>query len=193
MWELAAHGLSLIRFGLGPLWIAALDGPPAAALLVALAACTTDSLDGRVARLGQRSTNTVITGSSDQSSIGPGRVHFGALLDVAADGIFLLITLFAAAARGYVSPLLPFAALIALLGLALRWFRKPPRHGDLVPRRALADRIGHAAGVANYAIVVGASAIPLGLLSPALVVPASLAVAALNATAVLLRVLRSRR
>ncbi len=187
-WRGAAHALSLTRLVLAPAWLATLDGPRALPLGLALLACATDFLDGRLARRARLVAHEGETDSAAHATA-PSPVDTGALIDVAADGAFLIVTLAGAAHRGWLSPLLPLAASAALLALALRWRRAPPRAGPTSRRRALADRLGHGAGVANYGAVVAASTVPLGLLSPALLVPASLVVAALNALPVALRLI----
>ncbi len=182
----AAHILSLTRLVLAPAWLAALDGPRALPLGLALLACASDFFDGRLARRARRVAREGRVESAGHSTA-PLPIDAGALLDVAADGAFLIVTLAGAAQRGWLSPLLPLAAATALLALALRWRGDPPRVGPTPGRQALADRLGHTAGVVNYGAVLAASTVPLGLIAPVLLVPASLVVAALNALPVALR------
>jgi phosphatidylglycerophosphate synthase len=159
----AAHGGQAIRaplLGALPLAVAAL-------------ASLTDFTDGRLARaLGAVSTR-------------------GAALDVAADAAFLLFALVALAGVGAISWSLPVAAAASLAALAMRWRVRAATGASSSPAsaapRALPDAVGHAAGILNYGAVLVASAIPLGLASPAWVVPASALVAAVNLAPIALR------
>lgn len=157
--------LSLGRMLLGPLFALSLDDAPIAPLSIALLACATDFVDGRLAR-------ALRTGSPR-----------GAALDVSADGFFLLCALGSLAALGRISIASPLAAMVALGALGLRWRREPPR--GRAPRR-LPDRVGHAAGVTNFALVLVAAAAPLLHEGPWLW-QASLGVAALNLAPPVLR------
>ena len=187
--------LSASRLALGPLFAAAMLGGPGPApgageslaatlgpLAIALLAIATDVADGRIARrMGVASPS-------------------GASLDVAGDATFVLCGLSALAANGAVVPALPLAAAAALAGFTLS--RLAPRgdvppgdgHGARAarPRRGSADRLGHVAGVSNYAIVLAGAALPLLPVAVGWVRAASLPVAALNLAPIAIRLLRPR-
>jgi len=187
--------LSASRLALGPLFAAVMlggagRGPGAhestaatlGPLAIALLAIATDVADGRIARrLGVASPS-------------------GASLDVAGDATFVLCGLSALAATGAVVPALPLAAAAALLAFAVS--KRAPRN-DFPPiggigehaarrRRGPADRLGHAAGVSNYAIVLAGAALPLLPDAGDWIRAASLPVAALNLGPIAIRLLRPR-
>src|SRR5690606_17763367 len=112
----------------------------------------------------------------------------GAALDVAADAFFLLCALGALAASGRISFASPIAAAVALAALAWAW-RSGARQANLP--RGPADRVGHAAGILNFALVLLASGAPLLPRSGTWLVPASLAVAAVNLAPLVLRRVRA--
>lgn len=138
-------------------------------LVVAALASVTDFADGRLARrLG--------TGSPA-----------GAVLDVVADAVFLLCALAALAAAGLVPWFLPTAAAASLSALALDWRRRPPGARTGTETRTLADRLGHLAGVLNFAVVLTASGVPLGLFPRAWLRVACAIAAGLNLVPIALR------
>ena len=136
-------------------------------LACALTAAGTDFADGKLARrLGVVS-------------------RAGSLLDVLADATFILASFTALAAAGLVSLWAPAAAATSLGAFALSRARGRSWEGGM--ERAIADRVGHAAGVVNYGLVLGASSVPVGVLPPGFVFAASLGVAALNLAPLALR------
>jgi phosphatidylglycerophosphate synthase len=136
-------------------------------LACALTAAGTDFADGRLARrLGVVS-------------------RAGSLLDVLADATFILASFAALAAAGLVSRWAPVAAAASLAAFALSRARGRSPGGAM--ERGIADRIGHAAGVVNYGLVLGAASVPVGLLPSGFVFAASLGVAALNLAPLALR------
>jgi hypothetical protein len=90
------------------------------------------------------------------------------------------------AARGFVSWLLPLSVALALGGLALARLRRGPP----AAARGPADRAGHLAGIVNYGAVIAASVAVAGWIAGGWLVPASVAVACLNAAPLLLRATR---
>lgn len=162
------HALSLVRIPLGPLFVLALDDAPIVPLGIALVACVTDFLDGRFARA---------LGASSAA---------GAVFDVAADATFLLSALAGLAWTGRISVVSPIATALALGALARSWSRSRPAASRI---RGTADRVGHAAGVLNFALVVVASVAPLLGAAEEWLVPASVAVAAVNFAPIALRAL----
>ena len=136
-------------------------------LAIAVAASATDFADGRLARRLRAESAA------------------GAALDVAADAAFLLCALPALALAGLVSWSLPIAAAAALAALAVRW-----RRGGIGPAaggRSLPDAAGHLAGIVNYGAVLVASGVPLGVVAPGWLRPASVLVALLNLAPIALR------
>lgn len=122
------------RMVLGPAFVIALPWSARAAFGLAVAAAMTDFVDGRLAR---------------RLGVGSAR---GAVLDVAADAVFVLAGLTSLALLGVLSVALPAAAAISLLGLALGWRRR----SEPGTRREWPDGIGHLAGILNYgAVLVG--------------------------------------
>ncbi|MEW6269613.1 MAG: CDP-alcohol phosphatidyltransferase family protein [Thermodesulfobacteriota bacterium] len=176
-WSALPSLLSATRIVLGPLYVLMLEVSCELPLAVAVIAAVSDFVDGRLARrLGSTSRR-------------------GAVLDVVGDGVFVVCALAALAAVGLVSRLLPAAVLLALAGLAiatLRGTRPAPGSDGVMPRRGPADRAGHLAGVANYAIVLAASGALAGLLRASWLLPVSVAVACLNVAPVVLRATLSR-
>ena len=134
-------------------------GTPFDGLFVAAIAATaaaTDFADGRLARrFGSASSR-------------------GAALDIVADAVFVLCALGALASRDVIPWLHPMRGGCASGVLARTARPRFPRGLDFAgsraesraregsghdtPPRALADRVGHAAGIANYAIILLASA-----------------------------------
>lgn len=166
--------LSAGRIVLGPLYVLALGASAELPLIVATLAAASDFVDGRLARrLGSASRR-------------------GAVLDVVGDGVFVVCALSALAAQGVVSRLLPAAVVLALGALAVAALRatrtSPPT--DAPPRRGPADRAGHFAGIANYALVLVASGALAASLRAGFLMPVSVAVACLNLAPVLLRLTR---
>jgi len=159
--------LSASRIALGPLYVLALEPGSWLPLALACAAAMSDFADGRLARR-LRATSAA-----------------GAVLDVVGDGVFVLCALAALAARAVVSWLLPLAVALALGGLALARLR-----GAAPLVRGPADRAGHAAGIVNYGAVLAGSVALAGWVDGAWIVPASVAVACLNAAPLVLRVAR---
>lgn len=176
--------LSASRLVLAPLFVASMPGAGAAPqaslapLAIALLAAATDFVDGRLARR---------TGSTSAA---------GAALDVAGDAAFVLCALAALARSGAVVPALPLAAAVALAAFA--WSRRggapttSPAAAPPAPR-AVADVLGHAAGVLNYGAVIVASALPLVPRAAAAVRWASVAVAIANLAPLLARAAAARR
>lgn len=136
-------------------------------LLIATLASGTDFVDGKLARrLGCTSST-------------------GAVLDIVADAAFVLVSFSALARAGLISWVLPLATTLSLSGLALAW---PARTSDVsTQQRVGADRLGHAAGVMNFGLVILASSEPLGWSSAGWLYPASLGVAMINLAPVALR------
>lgn len=169
--------LSLLRIALGPAYVLALEVSATLPLVLAVLAAASDFVDGRLARrLGATSSR-------------------GAVLDVVGDGVFVLCALAALAAGKQVSWLLPLATALALGGLALAVWRRratAPASGPVRPRRGPADRAGHAAGIANYAVVIAGSVVVAGWVSGAWLPPVSVAVAVLNLAPLFLRLTRGR-
>jgi phosphatidylglycerophosphate synthase len=162
------HALSLARFPLAALYVLSLDDAPIVPFSLALVACATDFLDGRLAR-----------------AIGSASPR-GAALDVAADACFVLAALAGLAAVGRISFASPLAAAIALADLARRWNRRPLGPGG---SRATADRVGHTAGILNFALVLVASAGPLLPAAPLWLPAASIAIAVVNLVPLAMRAL----
>jgi phosphatidylglycerophosphate synthase len=170
--------LSGVRILCGPAFVAAFasggselaaasSARAATPLAITVVACLTDFVDGRLARwLG-------------------GGSSYGAALDVGADAAFLLCALVALARGGLVSAALPIAAALSLLAL----FGSRAGRSGPAPRHRLgtADLVGHGAGIANFAVVVAASAAHAGLAPSGWLVPVSLVVAAGNIAPILLR------
>ncbi len=168
--------LSLLRLALGPAFVLALEMSATLPLGIALLAAASDFVDGRLARrLGAASTR-------------------GAVLDVVGDGVFVLTALAALADGKRVSWLLPLATALALTGLALAAWRRrtAPAAVAARPRRGPADRAGHAAGIANYAVVIAGGVVVAGWVAGPWLVPVSVAVAVLNLAPLLLRLAHGR-
>jgi len=163
--------LTALRVLLAPVFVATLPDRPGIALAAAVLAAASDFVDGRLAR-----------------RLGGGSRR-GAALDVVADAVFVLTGFVALAASGVISPALPIATALSLSGLALSWRRRgAPKAGP----RALPDRVGHAAGVVNYSILLIATG-ALAFAWPMLLLPlrpASVLVAVLNLLPLVLRRLR---
>lgn len=160
----AADALGVIRLVAAGCLPFALQAPrwrPLPVLLFAIAAVT-DYVDGEVARRGR------------------GPTRHGAVLDNVADIVFVLAGTVAGAALGLVPAAAPLAIAVAFGVYAAASL------GRSTPARS---RVGHAAGVLNYALVgliAGAVAIPSGVWEPILRA-GSLTIVAVNATAVLQR------
>lgn len=170
--------LSLLRLVLGPFYVLALEMSAGLPLAVAVAAAASDFVDGRLARrLGATS-------------------RAGAVLDVLADGVFVVIALASLASLGVVTRALPVAVVLALGGLAvasLRATSAPDEGSSPRPRaRGPADRAGHAAGIVNYGAVLAGSAAVAGWIDGGWILPASVAVAVLNVSPLALRLAQRR-
>jgi phosphatidylglycerophosphate synthase len=169
--------LSALRIVLAPLYAPALGRGGAWPFLLASVAAATDFVDGRLAR------------RLDATS------RAGAVLDVVADGVFVLAALSALARAQVVSWLLPLAVALALAGYAVAAVRggavPQPSPAATAPRRGPADRAGHSAGVVNYALVLAASGAWAGWIPRDWLQPASVAVAVLNLSPLVLRATRS--
>jgi phosphatidylglycerophosphate synthase len=155
----ALGALRLVAAGLFP-W--ALVAAPWAAPLLFVVAAASDYLDGIVARRGR------------------GPTAHGAILDNVADVAFVLAGTAAGARLGLVPVAVPVAIALAVAGYALASARRG------TPARSA---LGHAAGVANYALaglVAGAVAWP-GRPWSVVLAGASAVVVALNLGAVLAR------
>lgn len=167
--------LSAVRLFLGPAYVLSLEMSAELPLVLALLAAASDFVDGRIARR---------LGTSSPS---------GAILDVVADGVFVVCALAALAAAGVVSRALPAAVLLSLAGFALSARRRKRTASVAVvadARRGPADRAGHYAGIANYGTVLVASAAVAGWIEARWLLPASVAVAVLNVAPLLLRAAR---
>lgn len=170
--------LSLLRLGLGPLFVLAMEISAVLPLAIAVVAAASDFVDGRLARR---------LGSASRA---------GAVLDVLGDGAFVVLALAGLASVRVVSWLLPAAVVLALAGLAVASSRgggiayasspEPPR------RRGRADRAGHAAGIVNYGAVLAGSGALTGWIPGAWILPASVAVAVLNLSPLALRLVSRR-
>ncbi len=169
--------LSVLRLVLGPFYVLALEMSAVLPLAVAVVAAASDFVDGRLARrLGATS-------------------RAGAVLDVLADGVFVVIALTSLASLGVVTRVLPLAVVLALAGLAVASLRaaRAPDAGPAAPRaRGPADRAGHAAGIVNYGAVLAGSAAVAGLIDGGWILPASVAVAVLNVSPLVLRLAHRR-
>jgi phosphatidylglycerophosphate synthase len=174
----AADLLGLVRLAVALVFPAALaraaaatDGSPTPLALFAVAAAT-DFFDGIVAR-----------------RAGPTR--HGAVLDTVADVAFVLAGTVGGAALGLLPWAAPAAVALAVASYVAASVSRSARRG----RWGLArSRVGHAAGVANYALVglaAGSVAIP-GAAWPWLLRLGSLATVALNLGAVLDRLVPQR-
>jgi phosphatidylglycerophosphate synthase len=169
--------LSLLRLVLGPFYVLALEMSAVLPLAVAVVAAASDFVDGRLARrLGATS-------------------RAGAVLDVLADGVFVVIALASLASLGVVTRALPVAVVLALVGLALASLRaaRTPDAGSPPRARGPADRAGHAAGIVNYGAVLAGSAAVAGWIDGGWIVPASVAVAVLNVSPLALRLAHGAR
>ena len=169
--------LSVLRIVLGPAYVLSLEMSASLPLALAVLAAASDFVDGRLARrLGVAS-------------------RAGAVLDVVGDGVFVLAALAALAAAARLSWLLPIAVTLALTGLALATWRRrgaAPSAGAARPARGPADRAGHAAGIANYAVVIAASVAVAGWVEGSWLPPVSVAVAVLNLAPLALRMAHGR-
>jgi len=168
--------LSLLRIVLGPAFALSLEMSATLPLVIALLAAASDFVDGRLARR---------LGASSPA---------GAVLDVVGDGVFVLAALAALASVAVVSWLLPAAVALALTGLAIAWRRRARSSpGGTAPApRGPADRAGHAAGIANYAVVIAAGVVLAGWSPGGWLLPASVAVALLNLSPLALRLAHGR-
>jgi len=131
-------------------------------------AAASDFLDGIVARRGR------------------GPTAHGAALDNVADIAFVLAGTGTAAALGLVPPAVPAAIAVAFAGYATASLGRSAREGRW---RLARSRLGHGAGVLNYAltgVVAGAVALPAMPWRPVLAVGGALVVA-VNLAAVLAR------
>ena len=177
--SLPADALSLLRLGAAVVLrgeIAAAAGAPHGSweplCLVAIAA-TSDFVDGRLARA---------TG---------GPTAHGALLDTVADVSVVLAATGGGAAVGLVPWVAPLAIVLAVAAYALSSLRRSMRVGSW---RLARSRLGHAGGVANYALaalVAGALALPHPGWGAVLRV-ASVIVVALNVAAAVARFVPAR-
>lgn len=179
-WRWLPWTLTAIRLVLAPAYVLALEMSATLPLVLAVIASATDFVDGRLARrLGVASPA-------------------GAVLDVVADGVFVVTALAALASIAVVSWLLPAAVVLALAGLALVVLRarrdQDAAGAPVAPRRrGPADRAGHAAGIVNYGAVLVGSAAVAGLVPAGWIVPASVAVALLNLSPLVLRFAQGTR
>lgn len=164
--------LSLLRLALAPLYVLAMETSATLPLVIAVLAAASDFVDGRLARR---------LGSASRA---------GAVLDVLGDGVFVVSALAGLASVRIVTWLLPVAVVLALTGLAVASLRAagsadgpppPPR------TRGPADRAGHAAGIVNYGAVLAGSAALAGWIPGAWILPASVTVAVLNLSPLVLR------
>lgn len=162
--------LSSLRLGLAlALPFALARGGAVPAVLWILAAAT-DYLDGPLARRAGTAT------------------RHGMLLDNAADIAFVLGGLGAAAGLGLVPWLVPAAVLLAVVDYARAALEE--RHG--AARGRSRSRVGHAAGVVNYAclgVLCARLAWPRTV-PPVVLVPVELAAIAINLGAVIERTVR---
>lgn len=163
-----ADALGLLRIGAACLLPSALQAAMARGggwlpLVLVAGAALTDYVDGPLARRG------------------PPRRH-GAALDNLADIALVLAGTGTGAVVGLVSWAAP-----AAIGLAFAAYAMAALAG--VPSRPARTRLGHAAGVLNYALVllIAGAAAPLRGPWMTLLEPASLAVVAVNLAAVLSR------
>ncbi|HUY26696.1 MAG TPA: CDP-alcohol phosphatidyltransferase family protein [Candidatus Binataceae bacterium] len=137
----AANALTIARFGLGGAWIAlyiAAHGARMAFAAIAVAAATSDFLDGRVAR---------------RFGIGAGA---GRWLDPAADVTFVLAALGCAAAAGAIPIYIPILIAVSFAQYAID-SRLLHRTGGPVR-----SRLGHYGGVVNYGLVLVLAFAPPG-------------------------------
>lgn len=164
--------LSLLRLALAPLYVLAMEMSATLPIAIAVLAAASDFVDGRLARR---------LGSASRA---------GAVLDVLGDGVFVVAALAGLASVRIVTWLLPVAVVLALAGLAVASLRAagsadgpppPPR------TRGPADRAGHAAGIVNYGAVLAGSAALAGWIPGAWILPASVTVAVLNLSPLVLR------
>ena len=163
--------LTLARLGAAAMMPIAMSRGGTFPVLLWLVAIGTDFADGRVARR--------LGGGTDR----------GALLDPVADVAFILAAFVPAAAWGHVSWLVPGAILASVVRYGVAMARARPRGLGREPARS---RVGHAAGVVNYAgvgVLVAAMAWPKSLASPCLPV-AALVIVVVNLGAVAERSVR---
>ncbi len=170
----AADALSIVRLAVAatlPVTLTrAVDGSRSRWLPLALVGlgATTDFFDGVLAR-----------------HAGPPTRH-GALLDNTADIALVLAGTGTGAALGLVPWAVPAAIAVAFAAYGVASIGTSARQGEV---RLARSRVGHAAGICNYAIaglIAGAVALP-GAVWARVLVCASLAVIAVNLTAVLSR------
>lgn len=163
-----ADVLTLVRFVVAVLMpVAILRGGVGPALLWVVAAAS-DFVDGPVARRWG----------------GPSR--HGAIADPVADVAFVLATFVTLAAVGHVAWLVPGAILGSVAAYAVATLRESRARRDV---RVARSRVGHAAGVVNYAaagVAVAAIAWPASIAAAALP-PASALVVLVNVAAVVER------
>jgi phosphatidylglycerophosphate synthase len=165
-----ADVLTLMRLAIAPIFPWTLARGGWIPLVLFTVAAITDYVDGPLARRAGRDA------------------RHGAVLDVVADVTFVLLGLGTAAMLELVTWAAPAAVVVSVTAYVLASRRLEPRAGG--PRLAR-SRLGHAAGVGNYAVVgfaCGAVALP-GSFWPALTGVAGVLVAALNLAAVVARYL----
>jgi CDP-diacylglycerol--glycerol-3-phosphate 3-phosphatidyltransferase len=160
-----ANALSGLRLLLAVVFPVLLVRGGAGPLVVWIVAALSDYVDGPIARRrGAVSTR-------------------GAVLDVVADVAFVLGGLATAAASGLVTWIAPASIVGSVGGYVLASIRMSRHDG---PPRLARSRIGHWAGVVNWAcvgVVTGALALP-SLIGPRLLDVAGAATAAINLAAV---------
>jgi len=139
VWKAAANLLSVSRFFLAALWLAAYaSGNRGPALLgpIALAGAASDFADGRLAR---------VTGSADE---------FGRWLDAIADIVFVLTALSCEARAGSIPTYIPVLIALSFTQYALD---SVVILGSATP---VASRLGHWGGIINFALVITLAAAP---------------------------------
>jgi phosphatidylglycerophosphate synthase len=169
----AADVLTLLRLAAAiAMPSALLGGGVAPVLLWTFAACS-DFVDGPAARRWG------------------GASRHGAMLDPVADVAFVLATFVTLAAAGAVAWLVPMAVVASVAAYAVASVRSSQALGEV---RMAGSRVGHAAGVVNYAAAgVGASAVAWPASSAAAVLPMAAAVVVLvNVGAVVERSIRGQ-
>jgi len=166
----AADALGLVRLAAAAVLPGTLLRPTPSWLPIVLfmIAAASDWLDGPLARRGR------------------GPTRHGAVLDNAADIAFVLAGTVTGVVSGLVSPAVPLAIAVAFAAYAVASLAETTRRGAW---RLARSRVGHAAGVLNYALtglVVGGTALPGRGWRPILAA-ASLVVILANLAAVLER------
>lgn len=141
----AADACTTLRIALAPLFgwavVHAHAEPSLLPMAIYVVAAASDFADGRLAR------------ASGSASVR------GRLFDHGADAIFLFPTLFALAALGRTSFLLPSAAVVAFLLYTLDGWRRGGSRGSIT---LLPSQCGAVGGVLNY-VVAGAATVSLAL------------------------------